>query len=133
MGVEVEVQTAVYTRLNGDATLGAAINGVYDHVPDNSAAPYVVIGDDDLDSWLTMGTNGFNGTLTVHTWTEGTGMKECKTIMGLIYGLLHKYNLSVSGYNTAGLLMVNTNAFKEADNRTFHGVQQFQVWLRSTA
>lgn len=130
MSAELPLQQAVFTRLNGDATLGTLIDGVYDHVPDKTQPAYVVIGDDALNEWGTMGTNGANAEITVHTWTQGTGFKGAKTIMARIYLLLHKYNLSVSGYTTAGMLAEFSDVFKEADNRTNHGVQRFRIWLR---
>lgn len=130
MAADLPLQKAVFARLNGDATLGALITGVYDHVPDNTPEPFVVIGDDDLDEWGTMGTNGGIAQVTVHTWTTGTALAPCKTIMAQIYLLLHKHSLSVSGYNTAGCLSEFSSVFKEADNRTIHGVQRFRVWLR---
>ena len=39
-----ELQEALYSRLNGDSTLGALITGVFDAVPDDTALPIVIIG-----------------------------------------------------------------------------------------
>lgn len=130
MPADLPLQKALFSLLTGDATLTGLVTGVYDHVPDNTPEPYVVIGDDDIDEWATMGTNGGNAEVTIHTWTTGSELAPCKTIMARIYDLVHKASLSVSGYNTAGCLSEFSATFKEADNRTMHGVQRFRVWLR---
>ncbi len=40
-----ELQAPLYTRLTGDAALDALVSGVFDHVPEGTAYPYVVIGE----------------------------------------------------------------------------------------
>src|SRR5690349_19644254 len=92
-----ELQAAIYTRLTGYSALTDALDGtkVYDHVPQNTNAPYVVIGDDTLIEDDTKSANGWECTINIHSWDfEKAGRKSIKTIMGHIYAALHKQEAS---------------------------------------
>jgi len=125
MSGELEIQKAVFTRLNN------ALNvPVYDAVPDNAVAPYVVIGDDTLIEFDSDGVNGFEATVTIHTWSIYRGRFEVKNLMGLIYNALHRAELNVQGYNLVGCDCEFSETFLESDGVTRHGVQRFRILIR---
>lgn len=125
MSAELEVQKAVY------ATLDTALNiPVYDDVPDNALAPYVVIGDDTFIEFDSDGSSGFEATVTVHSWSTYRGRAQVKTIMGDIYNALHRAEFNVQGYNLVGCDCEFSETFLESDGVTRHGVQRFRILIR---
>lgn len=125
MSAELEIQKAVFARLNNVLSIP-----VYDNVPDNAQAPYVVIGDDTLVEFDSDGTSGFEATVTVHSWSVYRGRAEVKNIMGLIYDALHRAELNVQGYNLLGCDCEFSETFLESDGVTRHGVQRFRILIR---
>lgn len=123
---ELEVQRTIYQTLSGDTTLGNDITGVFDHVPQNQAFAYVVVGDDTAIQWDTDDANGFEMTVTLHTWTRYEGREQCKRIMGRIYELLQAQPLAVSGYTTVYVFFEYSETLLDADGLTRHGVQRFR-------
>jgi len=130
---ETVVQSAIYDHLSNNAPLMAAINGIYDNVPqssdsgDESQFPYIVIGEDvhttiDTDSELMNQVS-----ITIHTWSRYSGRKETKDIQGLIYSTLHRSNLVQSGYKFINIAQVSSESFLDSDGFTRHGVQTFNL------
>ena len=129
------VQAAVYTALTGDVSLMAAVEGVYDNVPQaidtGSAAafPYVTIGEDSLAEWDTDDSLGAQGSITVHTWSRARGRKECKDIQGLVYNALTRAELVLSGYTLVTVEFEGEQSFLDPDGLTRHGVSTFRIIL----
>ena len=123
------LQEALYSRLDGDSTLGALITGVYDAVPDDTALPIVVIGpastSDDGSKTLDARDYIFN----VDVWSDYRGMKETKNISQRVYTLLHEHDLSVSGANLIDLRCEFSSEVLENDGVTRHGVMRFRAFI----
>jgi len=124
-----DLQKAVYGALTGDATLMAAINGVYDFVPQTSAHPYITIGDDNYEWWGAMQQDGGKYVLQIDTWSRAEGRKEVKDIMNIIAGILHNGSLTVAGNTHISTRLQFQSTIKEADGFTHHGIQTFVVLL----
>lgn len=130
MSISNALQSAIYSALTNDATLSAAIDGVYDFVPDNqNAFPFITIGDITLNERDTDDTNGYSAVFVVHTWSRSEGKKQAADIQNLVYGLLHKTSPALS--TGAVLLMVQESqeVMRDPDGRTFHGIQNFRATL----
>ncbi len=125
MSAELEIQKAIYGVLDGALSIN-----VYDDVPDNAQAPYVVIGDDTFVEYDTDGETGFEATITVHSWSTYRGRSQVKNIMGQIYNALHRAEFTVSGYNLIGCDAEFSETFLESDGVTRHGVQRFRILIR---
>ena len=133
------LQAAIYTRLTGYSALTTALGGskVYDHVPQNTDAPYVVIGDDIVVESDTKTSNGWGVTLTIHCFDfEKAGRKSVKTIMGHIYDALHKSetNITVTGFTLVYLtcedqLSYQETAYEGSGDHYYHGVQRFTAFI----
>lgn len=122
--METAIQAAIYTALNGNIAAS-----VYDNVPKNANYPYVTIGDDSHLAWDTDTTLGAETTITLHVWSRYDGMKEAKDIQASIYSILHRANLSVSGYTLVTIDFVQSDIFIDADGFTRHGAQTFRILL----
>lgn len=121
------VQTAVFARLNVDATLTGLVTGVYDAVPQGSAYPYVVIDEQQLRSWNTTTTVGAEITLAIHAYSRESGRKTALTILERVYALLHEVALSVSGQSFTHVRFVEQTVALEEDTTIFHGVQIYRI------
>jgi hypothetical protein len=131
------LQAAIYTRLTGYSALTTALGGqkVYDHVPQGTAAPYVVIGDDTLTEWDTKSKNGWECTITIHVWDfEKAGRKSVKTLLSHIFAALHRQetNITVSGFSLVEISREFQESFQESavegeQDAYYHGVARYRA------
>jgi hypothetical protein len=136
-------QAAIYTRLVGYSGLTTALGGskIYDHLPQNVTAPYVVIGDDTCIVDDTKSNNGWELTATIHCWDfEKAGRKSVKTLMSNIYDALHKSeaNITVTGFSLVQIYQEFSETFQEvnaegASDHFYHGVQRFRAIITDTS
>lgn len=135
------LQSAIFSRLTRYAPLTAALGGpkVFDFVPANLAAPFVVIGEDTLGDASTKTENGWDCTLTVHAWDfEKAGRKSVKTLLGHVYDALHRQEsaVSVTGFTLVELIWdgfqttLQETAVEGENDHFYHGVTRYRarVW-----
>ena len=124
------LQQAIFSTLDGgtinDAD-GNAITGVFDDVPENTAYPYVVIGEETATNIDTKDKDAHEHTLTIHVWSQYRGRKEIKNIMSSVYTLLHNASITVSGASLVNIRHEFENTLTEADGITRHGVRRFRA------
>ena len=129
------LQKAIYTALRADSSLRTLISNpvrVFDHVPQKTAFPYILIGEAATEDWDTVTTDGMDITITIHTWSRYRGMKETKQIMEAILNVLDKSSLTVTGHNLILFLFEFSDTFMDADGFTRHGVQRFRALTSDT-
>ena len=126
----VNLQTTVYNALLASNTLTTKLGGnnIYDFVPENTAFPYVKIGDQTMVDDGTKTKKGTDFTLMIHTFSRYRGSKEIKEIMSLVYDVLHESSLSVSGAMN-NMRFEFSDIIKENDGLTTHGMQRFRVFV----
>ena len=123
------IKEALYSRLNGDSTLGGLVTGVYDAVPDDTTLPVVVIG---VGSSVDDGSKTLDAreyTINVDVWSDYSGLKQTKNIIKQVYSLLHEYALSVSGASLVDLRCEFTSELIENNGITRHGVMRFRAFV----
>ena len=103
------------------------ITGVHDHVPQDTAFPYITIGASTAREWGAAGVDGIEATLMLHTWSRTRGRKETKQIMAEIHRVLHDANLAVTGHALVDLRFEFAQSFQDPDGVTHHGVTRFHV------
>ncbi len=131
MSAEGELQTAIYNALNSGQIAPVHAQG---DVPDNASDKYIVIGNDTMIEWDTDCETGFEGTVTIHAWdttADNRSFLPVKDIMGDVYAILHRAELSITGYNTVGMDFEFSETFLDPDGLTRHGVQRFRVLMRA--
>jgi len=136
------LQVGIHTRLIGYSALTTALGGsfVYDHVPQGSNAPIVVIGDDTTVDFDTKSNNGWDFTITIHTWDfEKAGRKSIKTLMGHVYDALHhaESSITITGFSLVQIFQEFSQTFQEtasegASDHYYHGVQRFRALITDT-
>ena len=125
------LQTAVFEALTANADLMAAISGVYDHVPADTAFPYVTIGEASVTDWSSKSFDGQRHSLTLHVWSRARGRREAKEILALLYGTLNGADLAVEGQQLVDLRFDFAQTLLDADGLTFHAVQRYRAVTRA--
>lgn len=130
----VELFTAIYTALSGNAPLTALIGvgRVYDTPPAQVSdgqlvPPYVVIGDETANDYGSRGGDAQEHTITIHTWTETPTTLLVKRIMAAVRNAMHEQSLALGGGNLVYLRQEFKETFRDPDGVSQHGVQRFRA------
>ena len=130
-----ELQKTVFSALSGGSILdydGTAITGVFDDVPESTAYPYVVIGEESISDNSSKTKDIFEHTLTIHIWSQYRGRRDIKVIMKQIHDLLHDSSLSVTGASLVNLRQEFQTTLVEGDGITRHGIMRFRAVVSDT-
>lgn len=135
MAIDPTTQTmeAVFTVLNGDATLIGLINGIfYDRAPQDTDYPYVTISSPDGVDDDTKETYGQQYVYNIHTWTQSQDSFEGRDILANVYRLLHNQDLTIAG--SPQITHVDTRferafSFPDPDEQVDHGIAQYRIWV----
>jgi hypothetical protein len=123
-----ELQKALFSTLNGSVTgMESASVSVYDDVPENTAYPYVVIGEESTSNNGSKDLDGLEHTITLHVWSQYRGRREIKEIMESVYSLLHNTAITVSGASLVNIRQEFSTTLAENDGITRHGVMRFRA------
>jgi len=123
----VEVQRTIYLALTADAPLMSMVTGVYDHVDQGTAYPYVVMGEDAAAEWDTDTEQGAESLLTIHTWSREKGRLQTKEIQQQIYEVLHRKELVINDAVFYSIFWEFSDSFLDPDGETRHGVMRFRL------
>jgi hypothetical protein len=123
--MQEEIQAAIYAKVSG---LGWP---TFDHTPQDTPFPYVVIGDDTSIPWDTDDSIGTETTCTIHVWSRHRGRKEVKEIMRTLYEALHRQELSIIGGALVECMAEFQESFLDPDGLTRHGVIRFRLIVDS--
>lgn len=136
MSANNNLQAALISALRGDASLSAllpvyaTVPAVFYYVPQNfdDSQPYVTIYEMSMLQDDTVNTNGYQVTVTIHTWVEEETTAKTGAIMQAIYDLLHKNDtLPVNNYTVTGIDCEFQTILRDPDGKTRHGVQRFNI------
>ena len=124
-----DLQTILFSTLNGDSTLDGIVgdNKIFDNVPQDTAYPYVVIGNINVINRGTKSLDGNEYNVDIDVWSTYRGKKEISDAMERIYELLHDTTYTVSGANMVISQVRNTITLVENDGITRHGVLTLSV------
>ena len=122
------LQKAIFAALNTNVTgLSGANVSVYDDVPQQTAYPYVQIGEETTSNNGTKTLDGNEHTLTIHVWSQYRGRGEIKTIMKSVYDLLHNTAITVTGASLVNVRQEFSTTLAENDGITRHGIIRFRA------
>jgi hypothetical protein len=128
-----ELQKSIYQTLSGDAALSAMITGVYDRVPQNTAFPYITIGETTGRDWSSRTTTGMNLVVTLHVFSRAGGRQEALQIMERIHALLHEGDLEMTDQVLIMMRFEMSDVLLEQDGFTYQGVIRFQALTEAMA
>ncbi|WP_088348505.1 MULTISPECIES: DUF3168 domain-containing protein [Rhodomicrobium] len=123
-----DLQKTVYTALAADAQLTALIDtGLYDHVPQNAAFPFVVIDQMQLRDWSTGTERGSEHVLMLHVWSRQEGKREAYAIADAVREVLDGAELTLDDNRLVNLAHQFSDLKRDPDGETYHGVLRFRA------
>lgn len=120
------IQKAVYTALTGDATLMAAVTGVYDHPDPDAVLPIVSIGDFSADYAGTKTEDMVEYTAELNVWAADLNFATVKIIQDYVRDVLHRQALSVDSGTVTYVFEEFATVQAENDGEA-RGVQRFRM------
>ena len=118
---------AIYNRLTADPALNDDITGVYDHVPEGTAFPYITIGDVTVTPAGAHDRFGARSTVTLHAWSTFLGRQEITTLVGHLMRLFDHQPLSIDGHATVVVAHEQTVTLRETDPDIRHAAVRFSL------
>ncbi len=128
-----ELQKAVYSELNGDATLATMITGIYSHVPQDTAFPYVVIGDVSSSDDSTKGATISRVNVSLTAYSRDRGNKEVMEIIAEIKRILNDNTPAVTGCSIISNEFSDSQVTEIRDGLTWRGNIDFIVVIQEGA
>jgi hypothetical protein len=120
------VQTGVFAALNADTTLTGIVTGIFDDAPENQLLPYVTIGEATEQPFRMMGRDGSEIVLTVHAWSQSTGMKEVQTLIQRTVQVLDSIPLAITGKRLVYCNYEHGETMRDPDGITWHAFARFR-------
>lgn len=150
MSYGTALQAAIFSALDGSSTLASALadhvdatlagkKGIYDHqlqvsnTGNDDRFPYISLGDDQYSAWDTDSDNGTDAEISIHCWSRYRGFKEILSIQGIIYSILHRSSLSVTGNNFVMMDWIDDVKFIDSDGLTRHGISRYRVLMEESS
>ncbi|MCH2548123.1 MAG: DUF3168 domain-containing protein [Alphaproteobacteria bacterium] len=124
------MQEALFSVLSNDVALGQAISGVFDHVPPNTAYPYVTLGDMRANNVSSIDSVMSRMDITINVYSRSRGRKQVNDIMQQIYALLHGEEPSIVGHNVINLRYMTSDIEQERDGLTYRGRIRFEAFVQ---
>ena len=123
------LQQAIVSTLSADAGLLALLGGarIYDDVPTRADFPYVTFAQTQERDWSTGSEDGLEHILTLHVWSRGGGRMEALKIMGAVRAALHDQALVLSGFRLVNLRHELSEARRDVDGETYHGIVRLRA------
>lgn len=123
------LQQAFHHALVSDAALRTLLGGerVYDDVPVRGEFPYVTFGQSVERDWSAGAEDEREHTVTLHVWSRARGRKEAQAILSASRRVLHDAALVLDGHRLINLRHEFSEARRDSDGETFHGVARFRA------
>ena len=124
-----ELQTAIFAALAADAGLTALLGGakIHDHVPANTAFPYITFGRTSIYDWSTGTGSGSEQLFTLHIWSKAKGKQETLAIMEKAQAALHDQSLALDAHHLVNLRLEFAEARLDEDLAVHHGLLRFRA------
>jgi hypothetical protein len=119
-----ELQKAVHAALADDSALVALLGGarVYDDVPRGAEFPYITFGPATLRDWSTGTETASEHLISLHVWCRSAGERQVHVILEAVRAALHDAALALSGHRLVNLRHESSDANRQSDGETYHGV-----------
>lgn len=122
-----ELQKAMYKALTRDETLMAMVSGVFSHVPEHTAFPYVVIGEGMAKDHSTKTVKIEEVTSVIFVFSRERGSRNALDIMARVKELLDGAALGLNGYWLVYLRFTATEITQVREILTWQGTVTFQA------
>ena len=124
------VQQALYGKLTGDSALTDLVNGVYDVVPQQTALPYIVIGDGSASLLAQAQETTSQCQMSLNVWTGGNGRKQALAILNRLHALLHHGALNFTGFTLLSMSASRAETQVDVDQDRIYGTLELSITVR---
>ncbi|CAN7431201.1 DUF3168 domain-containing protein [Rhizobium sp. LjRoot254] len=120
------LQSAIFSRLTGDATLTGMIGAgaIFDRRLTGKAMPYVVLSEVVTSDF---GPDAEEHLVTVEAWSDAEGRKQAQEIAAQVKVLLDGTALSLAGFVLVNLMHRSTRARREPKTRAHVARMEFRA------
>lgn len=115
MSVDNALQTAIYTALTGGAY------AVYDHVPQDTAYPYITIGSHDVAERDLVTGRLEDHFFYVTLWSDYRGAKECNAMADWVVAQLHRQWHTLTTGEKCKTHVTRRRVQPDVDGQTYQG------------
>lgn len=130
------VQTAIHARLTGDTGLMGRVSGVYDHVLEDAAHPYITIGESTENPADAHDRRGAELTVTLHIWSSTRnhrGFRDALRVLADVDRLLDNRGgadpLPVQGYRNVFVTRESYDTLRDPDPHIRHVPATYRIDL----
>lgn len=124
------LQAGIYALLSADAGV-SALADVYDEVPEDVSAPYVVLGEVVTTDASTHDGQGRETVATLHTWTKARSFKPGNDIGAALVAALDRQaatlDAEVAGHSVWWTRHESAHTMRDPDPTLRHRVDTFRV------
>lgn len=125
------VQKAIYEKLTASSSLMASVNGIFDQVPQDTAFPFIVIGNARATNLSNLAKGGIEHRITLNIFSREAGKKQVADIMGILEDLLHNNSITVDGQTCVAMEFISNSIQLENDGWTYQGIIELRIILYS--
>jgi|GEM_PF-506719 len=131
------IQTALYSHLGScgalTSLLAAGAAGIFDHVPAQSAFPYITLTDCAARPFDTQQYNGFEAMITIDSFSQADGSQQLRQITTALHEALHNKDFAIDGHTLLLCQAQDTLITQDADGETYVGRQRFRLLVDTPA
>lgn len=121
-----EIQKALYAALVAANVCGGRIyDGDQEQADTN--APYLLIGEWDVQSDDTGDGVGVDAVATLHIWDTSPQAKRVQEAADAVRNALHRTQLTIAGASCLDVQVMSFNSFVDQDEKHRHGILRVQV------
>ena len=123
------LQQSIYQAVTTDVDLTGLMGTprLYDDVPQGADFPYLTLGQSTVRDWSTGTDAGEEHVLTLHVWSRARGRGETHEIMGALRTALNDRVLPLSGHRLVNLRHELSEARRDPDGETYHGIVRLRA------
>lgn len=121
------LQSALYARLSGDATLATMVTGIFDGTPEGTAYPYVDLGEAIETPRNALSEFGAESVVVLHVWSRQRGYNEGLEIANRLRQLLDHQPLTIADQHVVSVQHEQTQTLRDPDPKIRHIPVRFRV------
>ncbi len=125
----LSLQQAIFTTLTGSTALVNYLGGpkIYDDIPEETAFPYVTIGQSLMTDWGTASDQGREHLFRLHVWSRSSGNSESQLITEEIINVLHEVTLNLTDNILINMRFTGADVLRDNDAKTHHSILRFRA------
>jgi hypothetical protein len=123
------LQQQIFRKLTNHPELIALLGGanVYDHVPQDTAYPYINIGQIAVRDAGTFTDNMQEHTIAINAFTNNEGKREVYNILHTVREILHDANMKLDGHHLISLQYRSSQAEKDERGEGYNGSATYRA------